>query len=61
MKEYAVRADLSQTGGNKPEAIEKTVNAMAKEGWMLDRVAGTGSNNRSNVYMFFSRDVPPQS
>ncbi len=57
MLEYKVIEDTSQMGANKPDALEKKVNDMARQGWRFAHVTSFAHASAfSRIYLFFERE-----
>ena len=56
MLEYKVIEDTSMAGANKPDALEKKVNDMVRQGWCLAHVTSFATTSVSKVYLFFNRE-----
>ena len=57
MLEYKVVEDTSMGGANKPDALEKKVNDMVRQGWRFaDVTSFAATTNVSKVYLFFERE-----
>ena len=57
MLEYKVIEDSSMTGGNKPDALEKKINDMIRQGWRFAGVTSFATTHVSKVYLFFEREA----
>lgn len=56
MYEYGVEMDLSQMSKNNPNAMAKTIDEIASEGWRLVSTTSVRNPNASYVYLFFERE-----
>lgn len=58
MFEYKVVRDISMKGDNSPEALEKTMNGLAADGWRLREGVTFAAGAAQKMYFVFEREKP---